>query len=101
MEASENNNGAEGNNNKEESSYNEAVKIFVESNDADQVMPPLVLPSSLSEQFSFTGDMRLVPQQVTSSSSNSSEIERHSLNNTASSNSHTGMVRCRLYTAWY
>ena len=54
MEASENNNGADGSDNKEESSYNEAVKIFVESNDADQVMPPLVLPSPLSEQFSFT-----------------------------------------------
>ena len=66
------------------------METFVESNDSDPLL----------EQFGFTGDMHLVLQQVTASSSNSSEIERHSLNNTASSNSHGGLVRRRLYSLY-
>ena len=123
MEIFENNNGAEGINN--ESSYNEAVKTFIEPNDAHvvpRVVPPPPLLGSyyaspsltslevrpkthtepLSEQLGFADgfarDMHLVPQQATASSSNSSEIERHSLNNTGSSNSYGGMVRRRLYS---
>ena len=116
MEVSENN-GAEGSSDKEESSYNLAVETFVEPAN-DQVVPPPPPPlgsvymtyhstssevrpkthtQPLSEQSSLTHNIHLVPQQVTSSSSYSSEIERHSLN-TGSSNSHGGMVRYRLYS---